>query len=225
MRDIIKRIASYIIIKFIYRNKIKLSITVRVGVKSHFEGANRIYANSFFSGCMGYGSYLGQKSFIKGKIGRFTSIAPDVKCNCGCHPYTYPFVTTCPMFYSTLKQNGYSFSNKQLYHELRYVEGTDDAVHIGSDCWIGERTFIIGGVTINDGAIVLAGAVVTKDVPPYAIVGGIPAKILKYRYSKEDIQFLLNFRWWEKEISWLKENYVLLTDIALLKKTIAEIKQ
>lgn len=221
--NIVKRLAVYMIIQLKYRNKIQVSISARIGRGSHFEGANRIYANSFFKGTMGYGSYLGADSSIMGRIGRFTSIAQEVKCNNGCHPYTYPFVTTCPMFFSALKQNGHTFSKKQLYKELRYVDGTNDAVHIGSDCWIGERVFIVGGVTINDGAVVLAGAVVTKDIPPYAIVGGIPAKVLKYRYSKEDIEFLLNLRWWEKEISWLKENHVLLTDIALLKKTILEI--
>ena len=147
MINIIKRLVSYIIIQIRYWNKLKFPISARIGVRSHFEGANRIYERSFFSGSMGYGSYIAAASYIAGKVGRFTSIAQEVKCNPGCHPYTYPFATTSPMFFSTLKQNGHSFSRKQLYEELRYVDGTGDAVHIGSDCWIGDRVFIVGGVT------------------------------------------------------------------------------
>ena len=64
-------------------------------------------------------------------------------------------------------------------------------VNIGHDCWIGEHVFMVGGVTVNNGAVVLAHAVVTKDVPPYAIVGGIPAKVIGYRYDEETIAFLL----------------------------------
>ena len=68
-----------------------------------------------------------------------------------------------------------------------------------------------------NGAIVLAGAVVTKDVPPYAIVGGIPAKVMKYRYDKETIAFLLSIKWWNNSLEWFKEHWELLTDIDKLK--------
>jgi hypothetical protein len=68
---------------------------------------------------------------------------------------------------------------------------------IGSDVWLTMRTFVRGGVTIGDGAIVASGAVVTKDVPPYAIVGGNPAKVIRYRFSPEQIEALLEIRWWD----------------------------
>ncbi len=77
---------------------------------------------------------------------------------------------------------------------------------------------IIGGVTIGDGAVVLAGAVITKDVPPYAIVGEIPSKILKYRYDENTIAFLLKFKWWDKKEVWLREHIELMNDIEQLKK-------
>jgi len=68
---------------------------------------------------------------------------------------------------------------------------------IGNDCWIGSNCFVKTGVTVGDGAVVGAGAVVTHDVPPYAIVAGVPAKILRYRFSDDVIQQLLDLRWWQ----------------------------
>ena len=88
---------------------------------------------------------------------------------------------------------------------------------VGNDVWIGENVFFQGGVIIGDGAVVLAGAVVTKDVPPYAIVGGVPAKVLKYRYDEETIKFLLSIKWWDKDVNWLRDNWQLLCDINRLK--------
>ncbi len=69
-------------------------------------------------------------------------------------------------------------------------------VNIGNDVWIGANVTILKGVNIADGVIVGAGAVVTKDVPPYAIVAGVPAKIIKYRYVQDDIDFMLDLKWW-----------------------------
>ena len=92
-------------------------------------------------------------------------------------------------------------------------------VKIGSDCWIGEGVFLVGGIEIADGAMVLAHAVVTHNVPPYAIVGGVPAKIIGYRYDDETIQFLLKVQWWNKPIQWLKENWELLSDLKKFKQT------
>lgn len=76
-------------------------------------------------------------------------------------------------------------------------------VIIGNDCWIGQAASLIAGVTIGDGAVVLAHAVVTKDVPPYAIVGGVPAKIIGYRYDREMIGQLCEVKWWNAEMDYI----------------------
>ncbi len=89
---------------------------------------------------------------------------------------------------------------------------------IGSDVWIGIDVTLIGGVEIGDGAVVLTKAVVTKDVPPYAIVGGVPARIIGYRYDEETIKFLQNIKWWDMSPEWLKRNANLLCDIEALKE-------
>ena len=82
------------------------------------------------------------------------------------HPFQAPYVTTCPMFYSTLRQNGYTFADRNTFVETKVY------TRIGNDVWIGQNVFMTGGLTIGDGAVILAGSVVTKDVPPYAIMGG-----------------------------------------------------
>lgn len=82
----------------------------------------------------------------------------------------------------------------------------DAPIIIGNDVWICANVVILPGVTIGDGAIVAAGAVVTKDVPPYAIVGGVPAKIIKYRFSEDVINELIKIKWWNWEIDKIEEN-------------------
>lgn len=80
---------------------------------------------------------------------------------------------------------------------------------IGNDVWVGGNVTILKGIKIGDGAIIGAGSVVTKDVPPYAIVVGNPGKILKYRFNKEDISFFLQTQWWDfprEKIQWLVDN-------------------
>ena len=89
---------------------------------------------------------------------------------------------------------------------------------IGNDCWLGSDVTLIGGVEIHDGAVVLAHAVVTKDVPSYAIVGGVPARVIGYRYNEETIQFLQKIQWWNNSLEWFDENWHLLNDIEGLKK-------
>ena len=77
--------------------------------------------------------------------------------------------------------------------------------HIGNDVWIGHGAFIKDGINIGDGAIIAAGAVVVKDVPPYAIAGGVPAKIIKYRFDEETIRKLSELKWWDMDAEILKK--------------------
>lgn len=216
----IKDIVRYFRLKFKYgflNSPVCFKLTSMVSIGCTFEGANRIGGGTIFSGSMGYGSYIGHNCEMSAHIGRFTSIAGYVHNAGGIHPYAPPYATTCPMFFSTRCQNGQTFANRMMFDEIRKI------TEIGNDCWIGENVFFTGGIKIEDGAIVLAGAVVTKDVPPYAIVGGVPARILKYRYDNETIDFLLNLQWWNKDIEWLRRNWELLCDVEKLKKQANEL--
>jgi hypothetical protein len=81
------------------------------------------------------------------------------------------------------------------------VLDNERSVNIGNDVWIGSGVFIKGGVTIGDGVIIGAHSVVVKDVPPYAIVGGVPVKIIKYRFDEKTIAKLLELKWWQYDIA------------------------
>lgn len=122
-------------------------------------------------------------------IGKFSVIAREAYVGVGPHPTTY--LTPHSIFY---KNNPWGF-HPEWVEKIEYDE--NPISHIGNDVWIGTRAIIMDGVTIGDGAIVAAGAVVTKDIPPYAIVGGVPAKIIRYRFSDDIIDKLLTLKWWE----------------------------
>ena len=128
-------------------------------------------------------------------IGKFCSIGPNFCCGLGIHPTTG--ISTSPMFYSTLKQNGFSLTEANKVVESKRVM-------IENDVFIGANVTILDGVRIGNGAIIGAGAVVTKDIPPYAIAVGVPAKVVKYRFEKDKIEKLLQIRWWDWEQSKLQ---------------------
>lgn len=215
----IKRIIKFIINKYKWHGKCQFDITSNIDLNSKFEGMSKIYSNCYFKGTLGYGSYIGSYSSLSAEIGKFTSIGPHVICNFGKHTYTYPYATTSPCFYSLSCQNGNTFAKEQLIDECSFYDKKNKiAIKIGSDCWIGERVFIVGGITIGDGAVILANAVVTKDVPPYSIVGGIPGKVLKYRYDADTIKFLEKIQWWNNTSKWFKNNWKLLSNIEELKR-------
>jgi acetyltransferase-like isoleucine patch superfamily enzyme len=207
--------------KLFVPSSVRIPLSAILDNKVSFEGCCQLHPYVKFCGRLGYGSYIGPYSKISAHIGRFTSIASYVCTVAGRHAYQAPFATTCPMFFSlnpNHSQSGSTFATEQMFEELKFaVPEKQLDVEIGNDVWIGEQAMIIGGVHIADGAVVLAGAVVTKNVPPYAIVGGVPAKIIRYRYDEETISFLLQAQWWNNTEDWFKENWKLLTDIDKLK--------
>ncbi len=149
---------------------------------------------------IGYMTYLGDDCYLPySYVGKFCSIGDRVKIIAGKHP-TSQFVSTHPAFYST--EYLHTFVNKQKFVEHNYCTETDKIkISIGNDVWIGSDARIMEGVKIGNGAIVGAGALVVKDVEPYTIVGGVPAKEIKKRFTPQQISKLESIKWWDKELS------------------------
>jgi len=165
---------------------------------SKFENNTAIYPGCSVSNVkLGAYSYVNENSSMGGvPLGRFTSIGPQFICGYGEHPTN--FVTTSPVMYSTRGQCSVSFADEDLFTEQRETL-------IGNDVWIGARVFVRDGVKVGDGALIAAGAVVTTDVAPFAIIGGIPAKVIRYRFADDVVQELLRIKWWEWNEDQLKE--------------------
>lgn len=146
------------------------------------------------SGTMFYYSKLDRHSFCgydcdiaHAHIGSFVSIANNVVLGGGRHPMEW--VGMSPVFYEGRDSVKAKFSTHHREPSLR--------VNIGSDVWIGRSAIVLPGVEVGVGAVVGAGAVVTKSVPPYAIVAGNPARLIRYRFDEPTIKRLLASCWWE----------------------------
>jgi len=162
--------------------------------------------NSIGSDCYLYNSSVGDFTFLSKNvsmmnttIGKFCSVAQGVGVGLGEHPASV-FVSSHPAFYSPYKQCGYTFTDESHFPEL----GNNI---IGNDVWIGVNAMIMNNINIGNGVIIGAGAIVTKHVPDYAVVVGSPAKVIRYRFTEQEINLLLSFKWWDKDYKWIEENY------------------
>lgn len=202
MKELSKYIWRWIQSKKLRRKNVNITPQARFNKNTVFEGNNVVQSGAIISNStIGRNTYISENSvLVNCIIGRFCSIASGVRVADGTHPSSV-FVSTCPTFFSTRKQNGQSFVDRNKYPEVIQVEGR--AAIVGNDVWIGCNAIVRGGVKIGDGAIVAMGAVVTKDVPPYAIVAGVPARIIKYRFSEDQITHLLKIQWWNQTEDWL----------------------
>lgn len=131
-------------------------------------------------------------------IGRYSSVAHNVKRSFGNHP-TDRFTTSMLTYdAAAVPFQDYLDDSENEFRKVPHAIQNGSPLIIGNDVWVGQDvTFATTGITVGDGAVVAGGSWVTKDVPPYAIVGGVPAKVIKYRFPTHIIQKLMNLKWWQ----------------------------
>lgn len=187
-------------------------------IRCVLEGRNVIYGELYDSH-IGYASFTSPHTKLDFcRIGRFCSIGNYVHVVRGRHP-SKDWVSTAPCFFSDRKQSGFSYVKEQRFEEFKWLdEKKKICIEIGNDVWIGDHVLIMEGVRIGDGAIIAAGSVVVKDVEPYAIVGGNPAKHIRYRFSEEDIAYLKELKWWDKDPALIEKNAKYFNSVAQLKE-------
>ena len=174
---------------------------------SKLEGVNILFNDThLISSILGKHTYVQkQTTIVNAEIGKFCSIASNVSIGPGIHKIDG--VSTHPAFFLKNTPLIKTFVDKDLF------ESNKKSI-IGHDVWIGEKVVILDGVKIGTGAIVAAGAIVTKDVEPYAVVGGVPAKHIKFRYNPETINILQKSEWWNYPEEWFEKNPELMLNTA-----------
>lgn len=152
---------------------------------------------------LGSSSYMNAGGYLRGQvfIGRFSSIGRRITIGAGHHHMTG--LSTSPQLSRGTPGSGYTREDAEMLGIPQHAQQSLP-VEIGCDVWIGDGAIIMPGVKIGHGAVVGANAVVTKDVPPYAIVAGVPAKILRYRFPEQIQQALLLSEWWEYSLAQLQ---------------------
>lgn len=145
-----------------------------------------------------YSYVVDRSDVIYSDIGKFVNIASDVRINPGNHPMEW---VSQHHFLYRLKQYGFGEEDNKPFFNWRRMQ----RVKIGHDVWIGHKAIVLPGVTIGNGAVVAAGSVVSRDVKPYTVVGGVPAKPLRSRFPEAIWRCLEEIAWWNWNHETIKE--------------------
>lgn len=187
--------------------------TCKISIDSVLDNATLGKYVGIFGSPMIINSEIGDYSYIQTNsriincgIGKFCSIGANVTTAPGKHDLNFISTSPCLLYNNTIVPKSFNIKDKYNYNQRVIIE---------NDVWIGEGALILEGVTIKTGAIVGAHAVVTKDVEPYAIVGGVPAKLIRFRFPKEFIDKLLESKWWDHNEEWFIKNIDLFRDTNL----------
>jgi acetyltransferase-like isoleucine patch superfamily enzyme len=194
---------------------IRLAAHTRVDRSTQLERAIELKTGAaIFGSRVGQRSYFGEHTLvIHAEIGSYCSIAPHVIIGGGVHPVDR--ISTSPFTYGSDSHMALC----SLSPPPDFVE--NPKTFLGHDVWIGYAAVVLPGVKVGHGAIVAAGAVVSRDVPPYAVVTGVPARVQRFRFSPEEIAWLLQAQWWHWPDAKLQQWLPYFSDPAQLRRAMA----
>ncbi len=186
-----KKIKSFfVILKYLFSKRANWKVIIsevyncNIGIYVELKQTHHIFNSN-----VGNYTYIARNSNIYNTtIGKFCSIGANFISGNGIH--TIKGISTAPMFYSSIKRNGITMCENNKIEEFLPVT-------IGNDVFIGDNVIVLSGINIGHGAVIGAGTVVTKDIPPYAVAVGTPAKVIKFRFNPNQIESLLSIKWWD----------------------------
>ncbi len=182
-----------------------ISLRATIGEGCIFDDYSSVHGASKLQHCsLGRFSYLTNSEVYNASIGSFCSIGSGSIIG-GLAPHPMHFISTSPAFYSVKGQLPHTFA------EIMEFNDDCEAVSIGSDVWIGAKVIILPGLSIGHGAVIGTGSVVTRSIPPYSICVGTPAKVMRFRFSPEEISILLKSEWWTWPTDFLEFNRAVFT--------------
>lgn len=199
---LIGKIKLFFLRKNVIKNARKLGCIVDknniVNNHSSFGSGSRIMKkNALNSTIIGRCSTIGSYNYLNGAmIGSFCSLGSHICVLDACHPVDGFFVSTSQCFYKTDFPMPLISTSARVFTEKKHT-CNGYSCEIGNDVWIGSNVIILGGVVIGDGAVIGAGSVVTKNVAPFTIVAGNPAKEIRKRFDDLTVSELLKIKWWD----------------------------
>lgn len=210
-------------IKGIVKNLFNLRVSFFAIVSANTKVDKTAY---IYRGVKAKSSVIGSHTYIaanteieNAEIGNYCSIADH--CRIGMSGHSLDYLSTSPIF--TQKTN--ALQECWIKKDVFIHKSEEERVYLGNDVWVGSHVLINGGVHVGDGACIAAGAVVVKDVPPYAVVGGVPANVIRYRFSQEIIDRLINVQWWSLPEEFIKDNLHLFQSDSIDIETLEIVKQ
>lgn len=216
MKFVSKYMHKLYLIYFKWKNRRDKSVIFQkrclISDDDFFEGNNNV-GGRIYKTHVGYGTYIiGENGYIHDcKIGRFCSIASN--CHIGLGDHALNMVSTSPLFSNAQSMLPHNFLKESIPVEMAGGGWKDYNVIIGNDVWLGYNVCVKEGVSIGDGAVIGAKSLVTKDIPPYSIAVGIPAKVIRYRFTQEQIKKLLEIKWWDWDIVQIEKSVHAFNDI------------